>query len=151
MASRQLTRRTSFLRSHLKGGRFNFGSGMKSRSHGRMILTTLILLVALLQFAPFGIGAFSGSHHAGNTNGGVASELTAATHAIEPHIASPTVIARVGCIDSRAWETNPIVSGLQVAGRSTLPSRSWRDDLTSSACAPDARLTLVNLNVRLQI
>jgi hypothetical protein len=124
---------------------------MKGRSYGQRIVTTLILLVALVQFAPIGIGAFAGSHDAGNINGGVASELTAATHAIESHIASPTVIARVGCIDSRAWETLPIVSGLLNGARNTRHNMPWCDDLASSACAPDRRLTLVNLNVRLQI
>ncbi len=124
---------------------------MKCASHGQLIVTTLILLVALIQFAPFGIGALAGTYDAGKANGGVATELTAATHAIESHIASPTVIARVGCIDSRAWETNPIVSGLQVAERSTPHNIRWCDDLASSAGTPDGRLTLVNLNVRLQI
>lgn len=124
---------------------------MGGRSFWQRSVTVLLLLAILAQVASVAITVSTENRNSQKVKREVASQLIASDHAVESNIAVPTVIARVGCIDSRACEPNENASEILVGERGRAPRFELSDKLALDGCTSASHRTLVNLNVRLQI
>lgn len=128
---------------------------MGGRSFWQRSVTVMLLLAILAQVASVAITVSTENRNSQKVKREFASQLIATDHAtdnaVESNIAVPTVIARVGCIDSRACEPNENASEILVGERGRAPRFELSDKLALDGCTSASHRTLVNLNVRLQI
>lgn len=114
-------------------------------------IVVLILLAAWVQVACDPVWPANRNQDGRTSNGPIATQLTPIIHVVESNVSVPTVIARVGCIDSRAWEPIEISSGMLGSDQDRAVGHELSDDLAVDGFDFASHLTLVNLNVRLQI